>query len=209
MSAVATGSYFFLSESQLQLILEKKKSFYSHRQTLDFGKIGFHLLTDEKSDVPWRYLKYTHIWNFSGSVRCASFPVKIQVNFSRSIIVTAGPWLVIGQRVLSLVSHWSSLSLLCSSALMMARWLCRGLEQTGTSLTSFTPDSGSTRRETSGHTKNQWFLSIRDTSKGWGEGLIHTTHSSWYSLLEPTILQNCFRIFLCHSAEGLQWCGWW
>ena len=128
----------------------------------------FHLLTDKKSDVPWRYLylKNTHIRNSSGFVRCASFPVKIQVNFSRSIIVTAGPWFVIGQRVLSLVSHWSSLSLLCSSALMMARWLCRGLEQTGTSVTSFTPDSGSTRRETSGHTKNQWFLSIRNTSKG-------------------------------------------
>ena len=75
----------------------------------------FHLLTDKKSDVSWRYLKYTHIrkllwlW-FDGLL----FQFKIQVNFSRSIIVTGGPWLVIGQRVLSLVSHWSSLSLLSS-----------------------------------------------------------------------------------------------
>ena len=116
MSAVSSASYYFLSESQLQLIPpEKRKSFYHHRHKLDFGRIVFHLLTDKKSDVPWRYLKYTHIrkllWLWFDVLL---FQFKIQVNFSRSIIVTGGPWLVIGQRVLSLVSHWSSLSLLCS-----------------------------------------------------------------------------------------------
>ena len=116
MSAVSSASYYFLSESQLQLIPpEKRKSFYHHRHKLDFGWIVFHLLTDKKSDVPWRYLKYTHIrkllWLWFDVLL---FQFKIQVNFSRSIIVTGGPWLVIGQRVLSLVSHWSSLSLLCS-----------------------------------------------------------------------------------------------
>ena len=182
---------FCLSSKNFNSFLKRGNHFifYHHRHKLDFGWIVFHLLTDKKSDVPWRYLKYTHIrkllwlW-FDGLL----FQFKIQVKFSRSIIVTGGPWLVIGQRVLSLVSHWSSLSL---SALMMARWLRWGLEQTATSLTSFTPDSGSTRRETSGHRKNQWFLFIRDTSKGCR--LEHTLNSSWYSLLKHFMIVNFFK----------------
>ena len=103
------------------------------------------------------------------SVWCLMFfPVKIQVNFSRSIIVAAGPRVVIGQRMVCLVSHWSLSTLSPSSALIIARWLCRGLQLTGTLPwpALLLTQAPLWERNIGTHTENQWFL-ICDTSKGY------------------------------------------
>lgn len=118
------SSFSFLPDSQIQP-QSWRKYFLTDFWRWEKTEIRFWQncvpFADKKSGIPWRYLKiHSHQKLFYKShVWCSPFPVKIQVNFSRSITVSAGPWVVIGQRELALVSHWSSLA----PALPLVWWL--------------------------------------------------------------------------------------
>ena len=135
------------------------------------------------------------------------FPVKIQVNFSRSIIVAAGPRVVIGQRVVCLVSHWSLSTLGPSSALIIARWLCRGLQLTGTLPwpALLLTQAPLWERNIGTHTENQWFL-ICDTSKGYRKNTTtpqtHLDNHNWTSKIV-----NCKYLYspLIVHVQRLRW----